>query len=79
MMVYITELNGRDNPILKATRDGVREIYRARMKGDDPKISMTISTEDIDVFEKVLPGITKYLTTYDVTLEMVEFGGENCD
>lgn len=74
MYVNIVELCGRDNPIKKATRDGTKTIYRARLKGDGAVKSMIISTEDIDEFEAALPGVTKFLSMFDVSLEKVEIG-----
>jgi hypothetical protein len=75
MLANIVELSGRDNPLRKATRDGVKNIYRARLKGEgDPEITMVIKTENPDVLEDALPGLTKYLSMYDVALEKVEIG-----
>ena len=75
MLANIVELSGRDNPLRKATRDGVKNIYRARLKGEgDPEITMVIKTENPDVLEEALPGLTKYLSMYDITLEKVEMG-----
>ena len=75
MLANIVELSGRDNPLRKATRDGVKNIYRARLKGEgDPEITMVIKTENPDVLEEALPGLTKYLSMYDITLEKVEVG-----
>ncbi|MFA5137132.1 MAG: hypothetical protein WC489_07145 [Patescibacteria group bacterium] len=75
MLANIVELNGRSNPTKKATKDGVKNIYRARLKGEgDPEITMVIKTENPDVLEDALPGLTKYLSMYDITLEKVEVG-----
>jgi hypothetical protein len=75
MYANIVELNGRSNPTKKASKDGVKNIYRARLKGDgDPEITMVIKTENPDVLEDALPGLTKYLSMYDVALEKVEIG-----
>jgi len=75
MYANIVELNGRSNPTKKASKDGVKNIYRARLKGDgDPEITMVIKTENPDVLEDALPGLTEYLSMYDVALEKVEIG-----
>jgi len=75
MLANIVELSGRANPLRKATKDGVKNIYRARLKGEgDPEITMVIKTENPDVLEEALPGLTKYLSMYDITLEKVEVG-----
>lgn len=74
MYVSVIELNGRDNPILKTKGGIVEEVFRARLRETgDTKIGITITTDDIDVLEKLLPNITAS-SRFEVSFEKMEIG-----
>ncbi|MCK9597560.1 MAG: hypothetical protein M0R06_00890 [Sphaerochaeta sp.] len=73
MYASVVELNGTANPIRKMTKHGPKEIYRARLvETGDPKISITITTEDPEVLEDILHGSS--MGRYEILFEKMVIG-----
>jgi hypothetical protein len=79
LIVYVSvvELNGRDNPILKTKAGIVEDVYRVRLRETgDTKVSITVTTDDIDVLEDLFPGITAS-SRFEVSFEKMEIGRQD--